>query len=272
MNKIIDSFLFLNEFEILDIRLSMLQDYVEKFVILEHNIDFNNQKKEYNLEKNIDYFHKKYKNKIEYIKIDSVEISGKWEQEIYQKNNLNICFDMYPDAYFLFGDLDEVPDPRILKNIIEEYEKNGPCLFFLNWIINRWDNVLEKEWPGPVFGKKEDVAKKGGVRNFMCPGGSKSSHWNKEYYHSIKNSGWHWSYFGNVDSLSTKLNSVIEGKKVRRKIRDEEQVIRNGELFQFIKKYSDSDLKKIQKGFYPDFVFRLISKYPEWWNNFNIGD
>jgi hypothetical protein len=269
---IVDVFPFFNEYEILKIRLELLHPFVDKFVIVEHDIDFNNNKKSFNLDLIIDLLNKKYKNKIDYVKLHSNPIDGVWGQEIYQKNNLSYAIELYPDAYFLFGDLDEIPNPEFLKEAIELYNKSGPCLFFLDWCINRWDIVMKKEWPGPVFGKKEDVIKAGGVRKFMCPGDTKSKYWVKSFYPSLNHSGWHFSYFGDTNTVSKKLDAVIEGSKVRKKIKNEKEVIENGQLIHFIKKYAGEFYDKLPDNFYSITIKNIISGYPEWWQDKNRGE
>lgn len=263
---IIDVFPFFNEYDILDIRLQILNSVVDKFVIVEHDIDFNNQPKKYNLESRITSIKSKYPNKIEYIKIHSEPmLNDKWDQEIHQKNNLSCALDLYPDAYFLFGDLDEVPNPALISNAIELYKTSGPCIFLLYWCINRWDIVLKQRWPGPVFGRKSDVILAGGVRKFMCPRGSKSMHWKNPSYPSLFPAGWHWSFFGDASHVIEKLNSVLEGNKIRKKMRGHEKtVIEKGELINQIGKYCGEAYSEIPIDLYPEEIKNIISKY-NWW-------
>ncbi len=83
---IVDVFPFFNEFEILNIRLKILNQHVDKFVIVEHDIDFNNQPKPFRLESKIDHLKSIYGNKIDYMKIHSDPmLDHKWAQEIHQK-------------------------------------------------------------------------------------------------------------------------------------------------------------------------------------------
>lgn len=265
---IVDVFPFFNEFEILNIRLKILNQHVDKFVIVEHDIDFNNQPKPFRLESKIDHLKSIYGNKIDYMKIHSDPmLDHKWAQEIHQKNNMSCALDLYPDAYFLFGDLDEVPNPDYFQEAIELYHKSGPCLFSLRWCISRWDIVLERRWPGPVFGKKSDVLSAGGGRKFMCPGGSKSMHWKKPTYPEIYPSGWHWSFFGDSTKIAEKLDAVLEGSKIRKKIKgvNEHKILGAGELSNFLKKYCGEILESPPDNLYPDNVKNILLQYKEWW-------
>ncbi len=65
---IIDSFLFFQELDLLEIRLSYLNEFVDKFLIVESCQSFNGQRKEFIFEKNKSRFNK-YLDKIFYYKI-----------------------------------------------------------------------------------------------------------------------------------------------------------------------------------------------------------
>jgi len=265
---IVDVFPFFNEYKILDIRLKILKNYVDKFVIVEHDINFNNQPKLFRLESKINELNFEFDNKIEYIKIRSKPmLNDIWDQEIHQKNNLSCALDLYPDAYFLFGDLDEVPNPKMISTAIDLYHKSGPCIFLLYHCLGRWNNVLERRWPGPVFGKKQDVIKSGGCRKFMCPRGSKSMHWKNPSYPELFPGGWHWSFFGETDMVIEKLDAVIEGKKIRKHMKksEEKKIIENGNLSIPMSKYCGKTLDNIPENLYPLEIKNILSNYNNWW-------
>ena len=67
--KVIDSFLFFQELDLLEIRLRYLDPFVDIFVIFEANQTFSGASKNFNYEVNQNRF-KKYKNKILYYKFD----------------------------------------------------------------------------------------------------------------------------------------------------------------------------------------------------------
>ena len=63
--KIFDIFSFNNELRMLELRLNILNDYVDFFVIVESNETFSGVKKEFSFEKNSHLFDR-FKNKIIY--------------------------------------------------------------------------------------------------------------------------------------------------------------------------------------------------------------
>lgn len=265
---IVDVFPFFNEFEILDIRLNLISNKIDKFVIVEHDIDFNNNPKNYNLESQIKNLNEKYNNKIIYVKISSKPLlDHKWSQEIHQKNNLACAIDMFPDAYFLFGDLDEVPNPDKIDDLVESYHNFGPSILLLYWCINKWDIVLKQRWPGPVLGKRDDILNAGGARKFMCPRGSKSMHWKNPSYPELFPAGWHWSFFGDPKNVVKKLDSVLEGNKIRRKMYgNEESVIKDGRLLTFLGKYCGEAYDQCPVDLYPENIRKILQQYPDWWS------
>jgi beta-1,4-mannosyl-glycoprotein beta-1,4-N-acetylglucosaminyltransferase len=67
--KTFDCFLFYNELDLLEIRLNLLYDHIDYFVIVESEVTFQGQLKDFNFEKNIKRF-EKFIDKIFYYKIE----------------------------------------------------------------------------------------------------------------------------------------------------------------------------------------------------------
>lgn len=156
--KVFDCFLFFNELDLLDLRLNLLSDHVDYFVIVESALTFQGEEKEFIFEKNINRFNQ-FKNKIIYFKIDKYSLNFNELPYIYNPQNvdeeiLNRIYkfidecphfdkkeefwwgnDFYQrecisralataspnkDDLILISDVDEIPNP----NIIDELKKN----------------------------------------------------------------------------------------------------------------------------------------------------
>ena len=146
---IIDSFLFFQELDLLEIRLEYLDPIVDKFLIVEAKQTFKGSIKDYIFEKNIKRY-SKYINKIKYYKLEEVhnnyselitylektnyELKLKIKDFIqnhtfYDKDNLSHILDTYhrecihialdenccDDDIVLFSDLDEIPAFELLN-------------------------------------------------------------------------------------------------------------------------------------------------------------
>ena len=83
--KIIDCFIYNNEDLILDLRLNCLNEYIDKFVIIEAKFNHSgSEKKKYNFK--IENF-TKFKNKIEYLQLDNFpENLTDWGRENFHRN------------------------------------------------------------------------------------------------------------------------------------------------------------------------------------------
>ena len=112
-NKIYDCFIFNNETDLLEIRLNILNDYVDHFVIIESSETFTGLKKK--LSFNVENY-PKFKNKIIYGIINKFPNNGTaWENESYQRNYiLKLLEGANLEDFIMISDLDEIPN---LENI-----------------------------------------------------------------------------------------------------------------------------------------------------------
>lgn len=140
---IYDCFTFFNELDLLEIRLNILNDFVDKFVLVEGNKTHTGNKKRFVFEENKQRF-ESFLDKIIYIKVDDFpqldisakdEFGNRWILENFQRDaiirGLTNC---KPNDIILISDVDEIPNP----NAIKKY-KNGICVleqkmmhYFLN--------------------------------------------------------------------------------------------------------------------------------------------
>jgi len=131
---IYDCFTFFNEYDLLELRLGLLYDIVDYFVICELDVTQSGEKKQYNFEK-VKNRYAKYLDKIiylketdapslrydKYINTDNAAMNGDWSIENYQRNcimhGLNNC---KQDDLVIISDLDEIPNPSIFSRLMEE--------------------------------------------------------------------------------------------------------------------------------------------------------
>ncbi len=124
---IFDCFSFFNELELLEIRLNVLNDVVDRFVLVEATKTFNNQPKRLFFEENRSRF-EKFLHKIEHVVVDDYPpYETAWTNENHQRNRiergLRKCSE---DDMVLISDLDEIPNP---KKIVEHRDAPGIHVF-----------------------------------------------------------------------------------------------------------------------------------------------
>ena len=149
--KIYDCFMYFDEDMLLDIRLNILNKYVDKFVIIESKFLHSGREKKLNF--NINNF-SNFKNKIVYLVMDqppkgieiiksddTVEVSNKkildnsLKRENTQRNRLLEGVEEANDEDLIISsDLDEIPD---LKNF--KHKSKIKVSAFYNYNFNKWN-------------------------------------------------------------------------------------------------------------------------------------
>jgi beta-1,4-mannosyl-glycoprotein beta-1,4-N-acetylglucosaminyltransferase len=228
MSKIYDCFNFFNELDVLEIRLNTLYDYVDHFVIVESNVTHSGEKKPYYFNDNKDRF-SKFLDKIivfkiednpidftnlphtddialnqvyNYIKIQTNRFNRQTQpdygRDFFQKESVRRsivnCSD---DDVILFSDLDEIPNPNILKNI-KDLDLNNNIYSLNQYFYCYFLNVLkQKDW----YGTK--ILKYGTLKNLSL------NEVRGDLSLSIKldNGGWHFSFMGGKEMVENKLKS-----------------------------------------------------------------
>ena len=158
--KIYDCFQFFDEEMLLNLRLNILNKYVNKFVISEANYMHNGKPKKLNFD--INKF-SKFKEKIIYIVVDnpppnlskiydndtleikqSKKISNAYKRHIYQLDKVQDgIVNASPDDIIIVGDLDEIPN---LEEI--NFEKiNNKLIFFKQKMFYYKLNLFYKKMP-----------------------------------------------------------------------------------------------------------------------------
>ncbi|MBS3905166.1 MAG: hypothetical protein KGZ39_07560 [Simkania sp.] len=119
-----DCFLFLNEIEILDIRLHEMDPYVDKFVLVESAETFRGNPKPFNFAANASRF-EKFSHKIIYVQVDQhFETENPWDRETFQRNQiLRGLIDCQHDDIILISDVDEIVRGREIPQLCNALSK-----------------------------------------------------------------------------------------------------------------------------------------------------
>ena len=208
--KIIDCFLFLNEYEILEGRLEYLYDVVDYFVIVESDMTYNGNQKNLNFIENMSKY-KKYLDKILYFPIhfDSssykldVEVNqldystDHWQVEFNQRNHISTALKFFnDDDVVIISDLDEMPNKNAIPFVVEHITDENPFIGFKQDMF--YYNFKQKQlmsWFGPVAGKNKFVVE-------ATPNGLRGS---RNAFPHITNGGYHLSYWTTIDNMKYKI-------------------------------------------------------------------
>jgi len=227
--KIYDCFIFSDEKMILDIRLNVLDEYVDYFVIVEskykHNGDI--KKKKFDIKE-----YQKFKDKIIYIyleneptnlistKIDDEEyrfrsiLRNTYLRENYQRNMISDGLSSADeDDFIIISDIDEIPN---LKDINFKKQKNKIFIFKQKMFYYKL-NLFYKEltWTGSKACIKKKLKSPQWLRNIKS---KKYKLWrldalfsNMKYINIkfVNNGGWHFTNMKSPEEIFDKLNSFL---------------------------------------------------------------
>ena len=123
IRMVYDCIPFFNELDILNLRLHVLNSYVDKFIIEEATVTFSGEPKELCFEKNKEMF-REFLPKIEYIVVDNSPVNTTTHlRDKFQKNALEKGLaDAGENDMILLSDVDEIPNPRVLQELKQNFD------------------------------------------------------------------------------------------------------------------------------------------------------
>jgi beta-1,4-mannosyl-glycoprotein beta-1,4-N-acetylglucosaminyltransferase len=203
--QIFDCFLYNGEDKMLNFRLHELNEFVDKFIIVEGAYTFKGDPKQ--LRFDISKF-KKFEEKIIYKSCNVQPLSNAWSNETNQRNYLKEGFrgiKIMSDDVIMLSDVDEIPDLTFLGNIKKE-KFQGIRTSFHNFYYYNLNCRKKTKWPGTVFvsaGLFQEKAK----FNFDLLRNARHSFPLIGKHEDYGSGGWHFSYFGDTEYIINKIKS-----------------------------------------------------------------
>ena len=209
--RIIENFMFYNEFEMLEVKLNIMGDYVDQFNIVEIDKTHSGQPKEFNLEKQWDRY-AKWHHKINYIKVSDFQCQpDSWDNERGHRNLATLAWnDITDEDVIIISDCDEIIRPEALKYIRESnfdyYGLMMPLFYFkFNYMLtNDVDGFTV--WPIAYRGIKS----KGLIPSQLRRGWNDRQTRDRSHFKNgviVNHAGWHFSWFGDDEHIAKKIKS-----------------------------------------------------------------
>lgn len=235
MRKVFDTFMFFNELDLLEIRLNILDPYIDFFVISESTQTFSGKSKILYYKENKARF-AKFHHKIIHQVVDDTpddfsdftpkhnyytnwnqsyphksnciplkKLSVDFQREVYQRDSvinplLGLASD---DDVIIMSDLDEIPHPNKLNYAFSNLNNESMIHFKQKWFMYYLNNYCEKDWFGShicLMGylKKHsvDLLQYHKEDSNMQSGGL-----------VINDGGWHFSFLGGEEAVREKLDA-----------------------------------------------------------------
>ena len=267
--KVYDCFSYWDEDLLLEIRLNILNDYVDYFVIVEGNKTWQNNTKK--LQFNINNF-KKFKDKIIYVPVEDMpDGDDPYTRENHQRNCISRGIkNAQEEDLIMISDLDEIPNPNKLNffNIKDRYAVFKQKHFYYK--IN-----LQSETNPFCFGSRICVKKylksPQWLRDLKF---KKRPFWRIDKFrlnNIMDNGGWHFCNLKTPENLLYKYKNLCETndpyhfkekidqkylnlKEIKKRIDQQEDILGRNDKFKIIKINDD----------YPKYILENINMLNKW--------
>jgi len=293
--KIFDCFMYFDEDVVLDVRLNFLDQFVDKFIIIESVYNHKGEKRTplFNIKK-----FKKFKNKIRYIltddiplgieKINTVDnqkevyrksIFNAWKRENLQRNQIvKGLTEANKEDWIIISDLDEIPnlDKVDLKNT-----KDNLVFFKQEMMYYKFNLKLDDYiWVGSKACKMKNLKSPQWIRDIK---NRKYNWWRADAYFSkrkyynilfVEDGGWHFSYLKNPKDIEKKLKSYLHhidydlnpvGEKGIKEMINNKRTIYNIKADQKENKFDGKNkLNRINIDRLPSYIVRNKDKFKNW--------
>jgi beta-1,4-mannosyl-glycoprotein beta-1,4-N-acetylglucosaminyltransferase len=237
-----DCFIFFNELDLLEIRLNELDGIVDKFVLVEADRTFQNTSKSFIFEENKERF-SQFLHKIIHIKLTKypffiplINPFSPWKIEYFQRDSIvKGLINCKPDDIILISDVDEIPDPNVLKKqlsigINKIYGlKMDMFMYFLDnkLVFDGGSNMTKDEskngiWhctallPYKLLKKKPFKIRKEIMRTKR----------RGQKHEIIPNAGWHFTYIGGAKKIIEKLEAFSHTEYNFQQYKNEKNILK----------------------------------------------
>jgi len=287
--------MYFDEDLVLDVRLNLLNDFVDKFVIIESSYDHKGEKRKplFDIKK-----FKKFENKIEYIlkkdQPNNLEkiLNDDNQKEHYRKSIfnaskressqrnfiLNGLKEAQPNDWVIISDLDEIPN---LEKINFKNVNNKLIFFEQDMMYYKFNLKLENfTWIGSRACKFKHLISPQWIRDIK----SKRFRWwrfdtlfSEKKYKDIlflENGGWHFSYLKSPEDIEKKLKSYLHHIDYDQNplgIKKITEIVKNNKAIYDLnidqrknKFFSNNQLIKVDINLMPNYIKKNTEKFNDW--------
>lgn len=218
---IVDTFMFYNEFDILEKRLRLLNNVVDKFVLVESEETHVGKEKRLLFNENKERY-SEWLDKIVHVIVPKNEqmtfnYEDKYSIEMYQRHQILKGLENIPDsATVMISDVDELPDPEIVRVVKPEVALH---MYMFEY---SFDYMFTGEpWIGTVVTTASNMRKLG-------PNHFRFKRWS---FPIVSCAGWHCSSFGDHEHVFNKIHNYAHSSDDKHKgqtLEDFEKFVRDG--------------------------------------------
>jgi len=287
--------MFFDEDMLLDLRLNIMNQYVDKFIITEATYMHNGSKKKLNFDINK---YKKFKDKIIYIVVDEpppdlfllnendaeeskenkLILNGYKRDNFQREKAMSALNDVHENDWIIINDIDEIPN---LKNI-SLTKINNKFVIFQQQIFYYKFNLLYPDipWFGSRACKKKNFISPQWLRNVKhrkYPFWRLDTLFSKNKYsdiHIVNDGGWHFTNIKSAEDIEKKLlnythhyefeQSGLNANDIKKKILEKKIIYDHSSDQRGYKWGSEKTLQTLNISEMPDYIVNNSKKYTNW--------
>ena len=266
--KIYDCFQFFNEENVLDLRLNILNKFVDFFVVDETTTDHQGRNKKLNFD--ISKF-KKFKEKIIHVVVedtlDGIKRTHIGQNSLVERHQRNSIMrglkNSSENDLIIISDVDEIPDLKKL-NLFDK--RNRYAVFVqkkFDYKLNLL-NVTEGDWFGSKICLKKDLRSPQWLRDLKF---KKYPFWRIDKIKDlqiIRDGGWHFSYMQSPENLLKKIASFSHGERNKPEFANTKNILEKIKMQKNIFDLGFSYKKIDIDHTYPQYIIDNKEKLKEW--------
>lgn len=273
--QMIDSFLYYNEQELFFLRMQYLNNYVDKFIIVETDTTFSCLDHPAQFDQVFDKLPDDIKRKIvyHYLKIDRSQFQAGHEH--FKDNSRYVEREMRnqlarmiraesQDDWIMMSDLDEIWDPRVLNEAKQLVDQHGKMFFATDMRTAYIDWQMDYgRWPGTRFTRVDILPDP--IQQFYM---SKKKTWGS-FNQVYLEAGWHLTMMGDSAMKQAHIESLREGPGWVDKLKLSSNQIANGMTegrYNTVVKKGAMRAKKIGVSGLDPALVQIAKQYPVLWS------
>ena len=243
---IYDCFMFFNELDLLEIRLNILNPYVDYFVLVESSTTFSGKEKPLFYHENKERF-KDFNHKIIHVPIQVNQSPfSNWEREFFQREHIKFALSRCADTdIVMVSDLDEIPNLEGI-DLYQSIKDHGGFTFDMTLYYYYINVKTPDRWSG-TYGVPYQLLKDMNLSKIRL----------ENKYQKISN-GWHFTFMGGLERVKYKIESYSHQEYNNDFIKNnlETAMANNKDPF------GRGDFTKVEiDGSYPKYILENLEKY-----------
>lgn len=202
----VDTFMFFDELDMLECRLTELYDAVDYFVLVEADVTHAGDPKPFHYLDNAERF-ERWADKIVAVQAAELPTSDNpWDREHAQREWVNVGLDRIgagPDDIILHGDVDEIPTELVASMALAGRSTRGLWVCHQDFYCFAVDWLNPQKWQGTMIGRRRDISSFSAMRDarFTTP-------------NVLPGAGWHFTWVSaDIAAKGRKLDAFAHQEK-----------------------------------------------------------